>query len=153
MSTNSLKAVAGQRTEAAFAMLVIGTGVGLGLLDLLFNINPPRQTTFMAAILVYGIIEVPRIENFPGEQVIEVVISALLAVEAALLINILRPGLIASVTGLALGLLMAGTIAVAFRRSSFGGGTGPAAGTVSPLRRQAKFLGVAAGLALLAQFI
>lgn len=114
MSTNrTRKDRLRQRLEVTYASIILSFGMIIGIIDIFLGISIPLQEHIMVAVLLFGVVEIPRIEDVPSEAV-RIFLTTLLAVEAILYIQVTNPDIVAGAATTALILLFGATTASTF---------------------------------------
>lgn len=104
--TENLESALRGRIQSSYVAVVLVFGMMLGIMEVLVDIQSqiPNFEYVMVAVLLFGIIEVPRLRDIPNEGIRTLVMS-LLALQAILYIQITSPDLVASAAVAALALL------------------------------------------------
>lgn len=101
------------KLEATVAAAILGTGIGVGIANVFFGVGFWNYAnTIMAAILLFGIVEIPRMRRVG--QAVRLISTTFLAGLAVLLIHSLNKGLIREAAPLAIMLLFISTMLIAF---------------------------------------
>jgi hypothetical protein len=132
-----------ERLEAAYTSALITVGIVFGLLGVFADVTFQYQETIMVAVLLFGVINVPRVEDLPSE-VIKVFLTALVGVEAALYVQLTNPSAITGAATLALVLLFGATATNSVTKAKIG-----ELATSDEIKRRGPYLGAMFGIGAL----
>lgn len=136
-----------ERLEASYTGAIITVGIVFGLLGVFADVIFQYQETIMVAVLLFGVIEVPRVEDLPSE-VIKVFMTALVGVEAALYVQLTNPSAITGAATLALVLLFGATATTSVTKARIGDLSAP-----DEIRKRGPYLGVMFGIGALSLIV
>jgi hypothetical protein len=135
-----------EKIEASVAAAILGIGLGVSISHVLLGAYIfGYENIIMASVLLFGIVEIPRMRRVP--QAVRLISTTMLAGVAVLLIHNIAPGLIQSSAPLAILLLFVSTMLIAFFEQR--------EGTLSVSARvadHAPYMGILSGIGLFGVF-